>query len=107
MIQEFLSRCCWRSPLRHFGVHRIDHVPPPRVSTVKQRNYQKSVSLLAFAWLSLPRAAVYPHDLSSYGLLLMMSDTDFNSSRATMPKILGMPRWLLFSFLTILAWGAW
>ena len=24
-----------------------------------------------------------------------------------MPKILGMPRWLAFSLLTILVWGAW
>src|SRR6202165_6096975 len=107
MIQEFLSRCCWRSPLRHFDLHRIDHVPPPRFPTVKQRNYQKSVSLLAFAWLSLRRATVYAHHLSWYRLLLIMSDTDFNSSRAAMPKILGMPRWLSFSLLTILVWGAW
>jgi transporter family protein len=28
-------------------------------------------------------------------------------SRATMPSILGMPRWLLFSLITILVWGAW
>lgn len=107
MIQAFLSRCCWRSPRRHFDLHRIDHVPPPLFPTVKQRNYQKSVSLLAFAWLSLRRATVYAHDLSWYRLLLIMSDTDFNSSRAAMPKILGMPRWLAFSLLTLLVWGAW
>jgi len=29
------------------------------------------------------------------------------TSRATMPKILGMPRWLAFSLLTIIVWGAW
>jgi bacterial/archaeal transporter family protein len=28
-------------------------------------------------------------------------------SRATMPSILGMPRWLAFSLITILVWGAW
>ena len=28
-------------------------------------------------------------------------------SRASMPRILGMPRWLAFSLLTILVWGAW
>ena len=50
---------------------------------------------------------MYAHDLSSYRLPLMMSDADFNSSRAAMPKILGMPRWLAFSLLTILVWGAW
>jgi transporter family protein len=30
-----------------------------------------------------------------------------NQVRAAMPRILGMPRWLAFSFLTILVWGAW
>jgi len=30
-----------------------------------------------------------------------------NSSRAALPAILGMPRWLAFSLLTILVWGAW
>jgi transporter family protein len=29
------------------------------------------------------------------------------TSRAAMPSILGMPRWLAFSVLTILVWGAW
>lgn len=29
------------------------------------------------------------------------------TSRAAMPRILGMPRWLAFSLLTILVWGAW
>lgn len=29
------------------------------------------------------------------------------TSRASMPRILGMPRWLAFSVLTILVWGAW
>src|SRR5579864_708281 len=29
------------------------------------------------------------------------------TSRASMPRILGMPRWLAFSLLTILVWGAW
>lgn len=29
------------------------------------------------------------------------------TSRASMPMILGMPRWLAFSLLTILVWGAW
>jgi bacterial/archaeal transporter family protein len=28
-------------------------------------------------------------------------------SRASMPSIMGMPRWLAFSLLTILVWGAW
>lgn len=28
-------------------------------------------------------------------------------SRAATPRILGMPRWLAFSLLTILVWGAW
>src|SRR5256885_14204082 len=37
----------------------------------------------------------------------MMAETVLNSSRAAMPKILGMPRWLAFSLLTILVWGAW
>src|SRR5258708_9246126 len=36
----------------------------------------------------------------------MMSDTA-TTSRAAMPKIVGMPRWLAFSLLTILVWGAW
>lgn len=35
-----------------------------------------------------------------------MPDTA-NPSRASMPSILGMPRWLAFSLLTILVWGAW
>ena len=30
-----------------------------------------------------------------------------NTSRAAIPAILGMPRWLAFSLLTILVWGAW
>src|SRR5215470_2866489 len=30
-----------------------------------------------------------------------------NTSRATLPAIFGMPRWLAFSLLTILVWGAW
>lgn len=29
------------------------------------------------------------------------------ASRAAMPKLLGMPRWLVFSLVTILVWGAW
>jgi len=29
------------------------------------------------------------------------------TSRAAMPRILGMPRWLAFSLLTILLWGTW
>jgi len=29
------------------------------------------------------------------------------TSRASMPRILGLPRWLAFSLLTILVWGAW
>jgi transporter family protein len=28
-------------------------------------------------------------------------------SRTAMPRILGMPRWLAFSLLTILVWGSW
>lgn len=36
----------------------------------------------------------------------MMSDTA-TTSRTAMPKIVGMPRWLVFSLLTILVWGAW
>jgi len=28
-------------------------------------------------------------------------------SRASIPRILGMPRWLAFSLLTIVVWGAW
>src|SRR4029077_2306533 len=28
-------------------------------------------------------------------------------ARATLPRILGTPRWLSFSLLTILLWGAW
>ena len=35
-----------------------------------------------------------------------MSETA-TSSRLALPKILGMPRWLAFSVLTILVWGAW
>jgi len=35
-----------------------------------------------------------------------MSDTT-TTSRTAMPSILGMPRWLAFSLLTILVWGAW
>jgi transporter family protein len=35
-----------------------------------------------------------------------MSETPI-TSRAAMPTILGMPRWLAFSLLTILVWGAW
>jgi transporter family protein len=30
-----------------------------------------------------------------------------NTSRAAMPPILGLPRWLAFSLLTILVWGCW
>lgn len=29
------------------------------------------------------------------------------ASRASLPRILGVPRWLAFSLLTILLWGAW
>src|SRR5437764_14497689 len=29
------------------------------------------------------------------------------TSRTALPRILGMPRWLAFSLLTILVWGAW
>jgi bacterial/archaeal transporter family protein len=29
------------------------------------------------------------------------------TSRAALPRILGTPRWLAFSLLTILVWGAW
>lgn len=29
------------------------------------------------------------------------------TARATLPAVLGMPRWLAFSLLTILVWGAW
>ncbi|MGC2463647.1 MAG: DMT family transporter [Candidatus Acidiferrum sp.] len=36
-----------------------------------------------------------------------MSETDFDFPHPTVPKILGMPRWLAFSLLTILVWGAW
>src|ERR1700716_1340773 len=36
-----------------------------------------------------------------------MTQTEAITSRTAMPKILGMPRWLAFSLLTILAWGAW
>ena len=36
-----------------------------------------------------------------------ISETDFTSSGAAMPKTLGKPRWLAFSLLTILVWGAW
>lgn len=35
-----------------------------------------------------------------------MSETA-NISRAAMPRILRMPRWLAFSLLTILVWGSW
>jgi len=35
-----------------------------------------------------------------------MPDTA-SPSRAAMPRILGMPRWLAFSLLTILVWGSW
>jgi transporter family protein len=35
-----------------------------------------------------------------------MPDTA-TTSRAAMPSILGMPRWLAFSLVTILVWGAW
>ncbi len=35
-----------------------------------------------------------------------MSETA-NISRAAMPRIVGMPRWLAFSLLTILVWGSW
>jgi bacterial/archaeal transporter family protein len=36
-----------------------------------------------------------------------MSETSLTSPQAIVPKILGMPRWLAFSLLTILVWGAW
>ncbi len=36
-----------------------------------------------------------------------MTGTVAITSRAAMPKIIGMPRWLVFSLLTILVWGAW
>jgi bacterial/archaeal transporter family protein len=36
-----------------------------------------------------------------------MPETALTSPPAIVPKILGMPRWLAFSLLTILAWGAW
>src|ERR1700716_89431 len=36
-----------------------------------------------------------------------MTQTEAITSRTAMPKILGMPRWLAFSLLTILVWGAW
>jgi transporter family protein len=36
-----------------------------------------------------------------------MTETVAITSRTAMPKILGMPRWLAFSLLTILVWGAW
>lgn len=36
-----------------------------------------------------------------------MTETVTITSRAAMPKILGMPRWLAFSLLTILLWGTW
>jgi len=39
-------------------------------------------------------------------LLEPVSETDV-TPRAAMPKIVGMPRWLAFSLLTILVWGAW
>ncbi len=29
------------------------------------------------------------------------------ASRASLPRILGLPRWLVFSLLTILLWGVW
>lgn len=29
------------------------------------------------------------------------------TSRTSLPRILGLPRWLAFSLLTILLWGAW
>jgi transporter family protein len=35
-----------------------------------------------------------------------MSDTA-TTSRAALPSVLGMPRWLAFSLLTIVVWGAW
>src|SRR5215472_6176361 len=35
----------------------------------------------------------------------MENTTD--TSRSAIPAILGMPRWLAFSLLTILVWGAW
>jgi len=36
-----------------------------------------------------------------------MTETALTSPPASLPKILGMPRWLAFSLLTILVWGAW
>jgi bacterial/archaeal transporter family protein len=35
-----------------------------------------------------------------------MSETA-TSPRVALPRILGMPRWLAYSLLTILVWGAW
>ncbi len=35
-----------------------------------------------------------------------MADTA-TTSRVALPRILGMPRWLALSLLTILVWGAW
>ena len=29
------------------------------------------------------------------------------TSRASLPRIMGLPRWLAFSLLTILLWGVW
>ena len=34
-------------------------------------------------------------------------DNTTNTSRAALPAVLGMPRWLAYSLLTILVWGAW
>jgi transporter family protein len=36
-----------------------------------------------------------------------MSQTALTSPPVIVPKILGLPRWLAFSLLTILVWGAW
>jgi transporter family protein len=36
-----------------------------------------------------------------------MTKTEAITLRTAMPKILGMPRWLAFSLLTIFVWGAW
>jgi transporter family protein len=40
------------------------------------------------------------------GVFFLMSDAA-PTSRTAMPRILGMPRWLAFSLLTILVWGSW
>ena len=71
-----------------------------------------------------PPLAVKAHEVSEYcffaaaaqvvirttaGMLVSSSSCPNRPppSRASMPRILGMPRWLAFSLLTILVWGAW